>query len=667
MERSDAADGRRGRIARGEVAQRPSRRRSGPGTRESPRTEASPRWEGRGDVERSGSLEWAPRDASSGRGAFVHPGGGSRRWERERSPAPSGVWILSWERRGSSRVFGCQRCFVASGRSGFVTVTVLSDRSNRGAWERSRVLPVPTRGTLPDIGPDATPRPGLNGLGLDQPIRETGPHLAAALDADLTGDGPLYQQLADALKRAIDRGEVPLGTVLPPERALAKALAVSRATVVSAYERLKVEGWLESRQGSGTWVRTPELEPGGGDAVATARLFLSDDGNEQRSGPGEHPFEAEADIVDLTVAALPATPLVNRVLASLTVEDLEPLTAHHGYLPQGLRALRDLVADRFAEDGLPTRSDQVVITTGAHQAISLVARQLLRPGDTVLVESPTFAGALDVFRRFGARSVPLPVDDDGVRTDVLHDVVDRTDPRLIYLAPHFHNPTGAILPVERRRDVAELAASRRIPVLEDLAMADVVLDEQLELPRSIAAHHDDAPAYTLGSTAKLYWAGLRIGWVRSPEAAASRTLAVKTVADLGSPLVSQLLAMRLIELRDEVQRERRAELRPRRDHLAALLRTSLPDWDFDIPAGGLSLWVHLPHGNAEEFADLAARHGVLVVPGPSLSVDEGNRRALRVVFCQPERDLEEGVRRLAAAWERYGPSTGRAASSRLLI
>jgi DNA-binding transcriptional MocR family regulator len=501
---------------------------------------------------------------------------------------------------------------------------------------------------------------------LDEPIRESGPHLAHLLREDLGGEGPLYRQLADALRRAVDRGEIALGTVLPPERSLARELAVSRATVVAAYDRLKADGWLESRQGSGTWVRRPDEDESSTDAVATGRIFLSAGGQEQRTGPGEHPDEPPADVVDLSVAAVTGSPTVTETLASLTVADIAPLTAHHGYLPQGYRPLRDAVAARFTEEGLATGGEQVVVTTGAHQGISLVARQLLRPGDTVLVESPTFPGALDVFRRFGARPVPVPIDEHGLRSDLLEDLVVRSDPRLLYLAPHFHNPTGTVLPDERRAAIAALSANRRLHVLEDHAMADVVLDD-VQLPPPIASYDPSAPVYTIGSTAKLYWAGLRIGWLRCPPEATSRTLAVKTVADLGSPLVSQLLALKLLERRAQVQAERRAELRPRRDQLVALLRTHLSDWSFRVPAGGLSLWCTLPRGNADEFAELAGRHGVTIVPGPALSVDEGNRRSLRLVYAAPDEDLEEGVRRLAQAWDNYRAASEHRPASRLLV
>ena len=505
------------------------------------------------------------------------------------------------------------------------------------------------------------------GLLLDEPIRESGPHLAQLLAPALQEDGPLYRSLADALKRAIDRGEIPLGTVLPPERTLARALSVSRATVVAAYDRLKTEGWLQSRRGSGTWVRSPQApsSPEGVDAVATARLFLSDDGLVQRSGPGEAP-DGRDDLIDLSVAAVTGSPTVERLLSGATLDQVRTLTAHHGYLPQGLRALRDAVSARFTAMGLRTGPEHVVITTGAHQAISLVARQTLRQGDPVIVETPTFPGALDVFRRFGARTFPLPVDTDGARTDVLEELMERAEPKLLYVSPHFHNPTGAVLSEERRVRIGQLAAAHGTVVLEDLAMGDVALDEQ-ELPPPIAALAPAGTAvHTIGSTAKLFWAGLRVGWIRSPDDWAARMLATKTVADLGTPLVSQLLAVSLLEHADEVLAERRAQLVPRRDLLCELISTLLPEWSFTCPTGGLSLWLTLPHGNADELTEVALRHGVVVVPGPALSVDDGNRRCLRIVFTAPEADLREGIRRLVAAWAAYAPTTERSAA-RLLV
>ena len=497
---------------------------------------------------------------------------------------------------------------------------------------------------------------------LDEPIHESGPRLAALLAEQLGGDGPLYRQVADGLKRLVDRGDVPLGTVLPPERALARALTVSRSTIVAAYERLKAEGWLESRRGSGTWVRRPDERAPRVDAVATARLFLSADGQVQRFEPGRG--DLLPDTIDLSVAALPASPTVREVLTRPTPDGLDALLSHHGYLPQGLPELRDLIVARCLERGLAADPDQVVVTTGAHQALSLIARQTIQPGDTVIVETPTFPGFLDVVRRFGARAVPLPVDAHGAQTELLDELVERTGARLVYLAPDHHNPTGAVMPLARRRVVADLAELRDLVVIEDQATSDLGFTDA-ELPRPISSL-GSGQVLTVGSTAKLFWAGLRVGWVRQPEAWAVRMLATKTVADLGSPLLDQLHAAELLRRRDRVVAERRAELIPRRDRLAGALRARLPEWEFRLPDGGLSLWVQLPDGNAEEFAEVALSHGVAVVPGPALSVDDGNRRALRLSFVLPEEQLDRAVERLATAWDAYEPA-GPRPSARLVV
>lgn len=504
-----------------------------------------------------------------------------------------------------------------------------------------------------------------SGQPLDQPIRESGPRLASLLSAEFgpEDDGPLYLRISDGLKRLVDRGDVPLGTVLPAERSLARSLAVSRSTVVAAYERLKRDGWLESRRGSGTWVRRPDPTPARVDAVATARLFLAADGQTGRSSEGRGALPP--DTIDLSVAALPATAAVRRAIGAPPGPELDALLAHNGYLPHGLEALRTIVAARLRTRGCMTDADHVVITTGAHQAISLIARQTVQAGDSVIVESPTFPGALDVFRRFGARAIPLPVDEEGARTELLEDVILRSGARLLYVAPDFHNPTGAVMPLARREQIARIAERTGIIVIEDQTMAELDLEGRV-LPPSIASIASDATVLTIGSTAKLFWAGLRTGWVNVPSDWLVRMLATKTVADLGSPLLDQLLSVRLLEEVEEVRAERVAELRPRRDTLVTALQDRLPDWSFRVPAGGLSLWVQLPSGNAEEFVELALSHGVAVVPGPALSVDDGNRRALRLAFVEDVPRLTEAVDRLARAWAGFTPAAPRP-TARLLI
>jgi DNA-binding transcriptional MocR family regulator len=229
----------------------------------------------------------------------------------------------------------------------------------------------------------------------------------------------------------------------------------------------------------------------------------------------------------------------------------------------------------------------------------------------------------------------------------------RLSPRLVVVIPTFHTPTGTVMPPGARRRLAELAQRLQIIVAEDLSHASIVLDEPAPPP---VAHFGEDHVLSIGSMSKLFWGGLRVGWVRGPRHLVSRLSRIKATADLGTPLLSQLVSARLLEHSDEVAAARRTALVPRLDRLEQLVRDRLPDWGWQRPSGGLSAWVELPEGNATAFAQVAQRHGVIVVPGPLLSADEGHQRHLRLSFASGIGAITEGVERLAAAWSDYRSS-----------
>lgn len=178
------------------------------------------------------------------------------------------------------------------------------------------------------------------------------------------------------------------------------------------------------------------------------------------------------------------------------------------------------------------------------------------------------------------------------------------------------------------------------------------------MPPSIAAYSGEAAIITVDSLSKLFWAGLRVGWVRAPASVVARLARLKAIADLGSSLVSQAIATRLIGQAEVLRALRRVELSARLDFLSRLLREQLPDWTWTPPSGGAYLWVRLPYGDTQEFAQVALRHGVLTTPGASLSVDESHSGYLRLPFYLEHDVLEEGVRRLASAWETFTQLAG---------
>jgi DNA-binding transcriptional MocR family regulator len=458
------------------------------------------------------------------------------------------------------------------------------------------------------------------------------------------GEGPAYRRLASALTVAIRRGEVGPGERLPAERVMARLLSVSRTTVVAAYELLREEGWLESRQGSGTRVAS-------GSAGAP--------GLPAEEGPGSfrgHPLyrgliEGSGGTIEFLAAHLPGGDFLLPELAAIDRRALAELVQGAGYLPMGLPELRGAIAGYLSSRGLPTAAEQILVTCGAQQAVALAAAAFLRRGDAVVLENPTYLGAIDIFSSVGARLTPVPVEKDGPRPDVLADIVRKTSPRLLYLMPTYQNPTGALMPDRQRRAVALLSRERGLPIVEDNTLADLSLSGKA--PAALAAYEPTAPILTVGSLSKLFWGGLRVGWIRASEAFLSRIARRRIMADLGGSILSQLAAVRLLRKADEMRDVRRAQIRERYDRLTKLLAKHLPDWTWTAPAGGLSLWVRLPRGNADEFAQVALRHGVAFVPGSLASPDRGFAEYLRLPFVLDREPMEEGVRRLARAWSAY--------------
>lgn len=453
--------------------------------------------------------------------------------------------------------------------------------------------------------------------------------------------GPLYVRLADALRAAVEDGRLPSGARLPPERTLADALAVSRSTVAAALEQLADERLVDRRQGSGTYVRG-------------RRRFADEGRRELVDELDEHAILRDLSgrpqaTIEFTAAAVQRAPEVIDAVRDLDERSVTRWTDGHGYIPLGIPPLREAVADYLTGGGLPTEPDQVMVTVGAVEGVLLAGRLFVEPGDPVAVETPTYVGALDVLRSLGARLLGVGVDHGGARTDQLADLLTRSLPRLVYLVPDFQNPTGAVLDAARRREVARLSAEFHVPVIEDLVQRDLWFDAPPAAP--IAASRPGAPVLTLGSMSKVFWGGLRVGWVRADPVIIERLGRIKTVTNYGTPVIDQLVAARLLPQLPRVAQRRREELTARLAVLEAALARELPDWRWTRPSGGLALWVQMPSPDAHALVPLAERHGVATVPGSTFGLTAREHRdRLRLTFVASPEVIEDGVRRLAAAW-----------------
>ncbi|MGH9442264.1 MAG: PLP-dependent aminotransferase family protein [Thermoanaerobaculia bacterium] len=458
--------------------------------------------------------------------------------------------------------------------------------------------------------------------------------------------GPTYRKLAEAIREEVSSGNLPLGASIPAERKLAEALSVSRTTVVGAYEALRADGWIESVQGSGTRISRSDLPPTG-----TSRR---DPDSNRRHTAFRGLIESNPSTISFLGLHLPAISPEFEDAFRETARDLKSLLRHHGYTGLGLPALHEAIASHISDSGLPTKAEEILVTHGAQQAIGLAASVLLRPGDAVALEDPTYLGAIDVFASAGARLIPIPVGEEGVRPDRLSEALARENPRLVYLMPTFQNPVGTVLSPDARREVARIADQHGTTILEDGTLEDLSFGRRP--PPPLAAFSRSGRVISVGSLSKLIWGGLRVGWLRAPEALLAPLANLKVMGDLGNSAISQAVAVRLLRRARGIRERRREQIQERFDLLAAELSAQLPGWVWKRPLGGLSLWVHLPHGDAEDFAPLALRHGVAILPGSTCSPTGRFSEYLRLPFCLEPQQIRDGVRRLARAWRAYEPA-----------
>ncbi|GGS27465.1 aminotransferase-like domain-containing protein [Deinococcus knuensis] len=463
------------------------------------------------------------------------------------------------------------------------------------------------------------------------PTLPDAPRWAALLTGWRNTPAPTLQgRLTSTLQTLISTGQLSPGERLPAERPLAALLGLSRNTVAQALDDLAASGWVTRRVGSGTHVS--------GNAPRTAPLLTL------RTPVGAaHPSE-----IDLTIAVPLLTEPQRHRLREATLNAFQESLYH----PLGLPDLRACIADLYATQGLPTTPEQIIVTSGAQQAISLTATTLLRRGDHALLESPTYFGAIDVFRAASATLTGVPVTPHGVNPDTFMTLARTHHPRLAFLTPTHQNPTGTTLPTHARARLAAFIHDTHLPTIEDDTLTDLGFTDQPPPPR-LSTHAPDAPIINVGSLSKLYWAGLRIGWMRLPPTLTAPLTQAKTLTDFGSSQPAQHLALHLLSDLPTLISERRAAITPARDHLAHLLRTHLPDWTFTTPPGGQFLWIQLPTPTASAYTHHAARHGLRLYPGASMGVEPLPDQYLRVPFTLHPDHIPEAVQRLARAWAEF--------------
>jgi GntR family transcriptional regulator/MocR family aminotransferase len=476
---------------------------------------------------------------------------------------------------------------------------------------------------------------------------------------DRQRETPIYQQIGRYLRQAILSGSLSANTRLPACRQLANDLGVNRSTVEQAYSALEAEGLVFSRMGSGTYVLQQDFIPPIANHNTDTPLPLwqqnfrtqnslstSEMVDEMLQAAGHpHPINFASGISD--AREFPAEEFRKTLQAVMRRDQIAAL--EYGE-PNGYTPLREGITHILASQGLQTRPESVLITAGSQQAIFLAAQVLLKPNDTILVENPTYPVAIDLFRTLGYQIVGVPMDNQGMQVEKLEKLLQQYHPKLIYTIPNFHNPTGTCLSSARRRQLIVLAERYNIPILEDDFVGDLRYEGHVQ--PSLKALDPGGQVIYVSTFSKMLVPGLRVGFIVADGPVYDSLLNYKRLSDLAtSTLIQRVLDAFVTVGRYQTYLHRSSQtFRKRRDAMVKAIHHYLPTKVcFDVPSGGLFIWLRLPDSmSADELLPLACKEGVAFVPGKFFFTDDTDGTDwMRLNFAsQSVEDIDEGMRRL---------------------
>jgi GntR family transcriptional regulator/MocR family aminotransferase len=477
------------------------------------------------------------------------------------------------------------------------------------------------------------------------------------LQIDSGSGDPLFLQISRAISADIQRGRLRPGARLPGSRTLAASLGVHRNTVIAAYAELASEGWIESSQASGTFVARalPTVRP---------RAFIRSPqqaggrparpGFELRGavGPVDSPtpagaYQMSGGIPDVRLA--PAAELA-RAYARVLRQDARAVLGYSG--PHGHPRLRTALAAMLAAHrGLATEADDVLVTRGSQMALDLTARALVDTGDVVAVEALGYRYAWEALRRYGARLVPIPVDEQGLDVQALAELVDRTPIRAVCVTPHHHYPTMVTMSASRRVALLALAQRKGFAIIEDDYDHEFHYEGRPVLP--LASADSAGVVVYIGSLSKILAPGVRLGYVVAPRALLDRLAAHRTFVDRQGDHAIELAVAHLLEdgtLQRCVRRTRRI-YHARRDFLGAELQRRLGHvLSFRLPSGSMAIWAKVASEvDADAWVERALQRNVVIRAAKHFAFDNRSRPFVRIGFAaHDERELADAVRRLTA-------------------
>jgi 2-aminoadipate transaminase len=455
---------------------------------------------------------------------------------------------------------------------------------------------------------------------------------------DATLEEPLYRQLFHFFREEILSHRLPHGSRMPPTRELAAQIGLNRITISSAYELLESEGLIRTHVGRGSFVAVPGqlFEDTGGAAADSGmdweqRLSAWPLAGQTANPAGEIPISfatARPSEQLFPVEAFRQT--CREVVDSPEAPFILQLGSPNGYPP-----LRHHLMDQGRARGLLREDDDLIVTNGCQQALDLLQRLLVKPGEAVLVEDPIYPGMRSVFSRAGMRLLGVPVGSQGVDLDILARLVRGERPRLLVVTPNFQNPTGVSMPEAARRELLRIAAAASLPIIESDIYGEL---RYVGDPVPTLKELDESGlVIQVNSFSKLAFPGLRVGWVTGPRPVIQRLAELKQVTDLHTDHLSQAVLLHF-DRSGRLEAHRKKILEAGRVRLAAVLAACaqyLPTGaKFTRPEGGMNLWVRLPEPlDSAALLPAAQRAGVAYLPASLFEVSQRQPGGFRLSFA----------------------------------
>lgn len=458
---------------------------------------------------------------------------------------------------------------------------------------------------------------------------------------------PKYRLIAEHIKQKITNGEWAVGTKIPSQRQLSEEFRVNRSTVITALEELTAEGLIEGKTGVGTIVTNSSWTLLGQGSLKNwnENLQLGPLKSSLQTVQTINDEESNPDLIQLSKGELSSSFFPKREMQTVMTKMATDFKTFGYEEPKGNERLREEISLHLSKNGLNVSSSSILIVSGALQGLHLIALGLLRRHSTLYLELPSYLYSLTLFQSLGIELKGFNMDQYGVTTKGFADFHKK---KALYTIPNFHNPTGAVMPLRKRKELIRFCEEDQLPIIEDDIYQELWID--VPPPPSLKSMDQHGNVLYLGSLSKSLSPGLRIGWVVGPEPVINRLADLKMQSDYGSSSLSQYVAAEWLGsgYHESHVANVRAALKTRRDAVLTYLDEHLSDYaDWTVPTGGFFIWLTIKKPfTSKNLFRRALKRGVLINPGSIYSENEAGQH-IRISFAYEDLDrIKKGITQL---------------------